>query len=318
MKAVTTNEPPIYRIAVPNPYFESDVNVWIIAGRPLTMIDTGIGTPEALRALEEGLQKHGFHLEEVEQVILTHKHPDHMGLAKVVGERSGASVFVHQEDWPDVTHFQERREHFLRVTLERLKDWGAPESEVDALKQALTLAGGLARSAPAEPLREGQRLVAGEGEIEVLHMPGHTQGSICLRYHDFLFSGDHLLPDYTPNVGAGDLERSGMLGRFLDSLSRLLSLQDGQLLVLPGHGQSIQDPVSRIQHILQHHRERDQAILDALRTGPPRSVYEIAQALFGQLKSFHIVLGAGEVNAHLELLEEKGLVFRSRRGYVLA
>ena len=69
--------------------FEGELNLYVIAGDPLTLVDTGIGTPEALVALEKGLWSHGLSIDDVRQVVLTHKHADHIGLAGDIRERSG-------------------------------------------------------------------------------------------------------------------------------------------------------------------------------------------------------------------------------------
>lgn len=60
--------------------FEGEINLYVIAGDPLTVIDTGIGTPEAPAAVEAGLKEHGLSIEAIEQIVLTHKHADHIGL----------------------------------------------------------------------------------------------------------------------------------------------------------------------------------------------------------------------------------------------
>ncbi len=70
--------------------FEGELNLYVIAGDPLTLVDTGIGTPEALAALEAGLIEQGLSIDDVKQVLLTHKHADHIGLAADVRDRSGA------------------------------------------------------------------------------------------------------------------------------------------------------------------------------------------------------------------------------------
>ena len=72
--------------------------MYVIAGDPLTVIDTGIGTPEALAAMEAGLAAHGLSIEAIRQVVLTHKHADHIGLARDIRDRSGATVYIHEDD----------------------------------------------------------------------------------------------------------------------------------------------------------------------------------------------------------------------------
>jgi glyoxylase-like metal-dependent hydrolase (beta-lactamase superfamily II) len=142
----------------------------------------------------------------------------------------------------------------------------------------------------------------------VIHTPGHTQGSISLRYGNHLFSGDHVLPTISPNIGAGELRRSGMMRRFLDSLDRVAKLQADDLVVLPGHGKPFSNLAERCGQLRAHHEKRETAILEILRAGEPKTVYEVASTLWRKLPGYHLTLGTAEVNAHLEKSVEDGTV----------
>lgn len=317
-------EPHVFRIEVPNPYFESATNVYLIAARPLTLIDTGIGSDAALQALEQGLQEHGCSLDAIEQVILTHKHPDHFGLARTIHERSAARVFIHQDDLADVTRFDEGRADFVHRTVELLRTWGTPQHELDRLPADIGRTAALARSIAAEPLADGQRLPLeapngqpGSCDLEVVHTPGHTEGSICLRFGRHLFTGDHLLPNYTPNIGAGAFGAPRMLDRYLASLDRLRAFQTEHPDVLPGHGSRVANLTARIDAIQDHHVARADGILRILSDGRAHTVYEIAKALFRRLRGFHLVLGTAETYAHLELLEDQARLARDDGRYRL-
>src|SRR5262249_13288737 len=84
------------RIVLPTPFPVGPVNVWLLRGDPLTLVDAGPHTPEALATLERGLGELGVRLEDIEQLVLTHQHPDHVGLAATVVERSGCPVAAHE------------------------------------------------------------------------------------------------------------------------------------------------------------------------------------------------------------------------------
>jgi glyoxylase-like metal-dependent hydrolase (beta-lactamase superfamily II) len=137
-----------------------------------------------------------------------------------------------------------------------------------------------------------------DGELKVVHTPGHTLGSVCFQYGNLLFSGDHLLPNYTPNVGATDVNTEGLLSQYLSSLEKISQLS-GITLALPGHGEPIEDIPTRTAIIEAHHQQRLQQILAALSEDRPESIYEIALRLFGSLREHHVLLGCGEVYAHL-------------------
>jgi glyoxylase-like metal-dependent hydrolase (beta-lactamase superfamily II) len=123
-----------------------------------------------------------------------------------------------------------------------------------------------------------------------------------------LFSGDHVLPTISPNIGAGEMRRRGMMTRFLNSLDRIAPLESEGLVVLPGHGGPFSNLSQRIAQLKEHHAQRERAILEILRAGEPKTVYEIARALWSKLPGYHLVLGTSEVNAHLEKSINEGQV----------
>jgi glyoxylase-like metal-dependent hydrolase (beta-lactamase superfamily II) len=303
-----STDAPVYHVGIPNPMFEGVINLYVIAGDPLTVIDTGIGTPEALVALEEGLKSHGLSIEAIGQVVLTHKHADHIGLASEIRRRSGAPVLVHEDDWDGVANLDARHVEFIPLVRQRLRDFHTPQADIEALAKFLDHGKRFARQTPAEKLHDNQKLPLSGQDLEVLHTPGHTQGSICLHYGRYLFSGDHVLPTSTPNIGAGELRRSGMMTRFLDSLDRVARLQSDDLIVLPGHGSRFSNLAERVAELKAHHGQREEAILEILRSGGPKTVYEIAKSLWPRLPGYHLVLGTSEVNAHLEKSLAENLV----------
>jgi len=222
--------PGVRRLQLPNPYFEGQNNVYLLEGKPLTLIDTGINTPLALSALESGLHNCGHTPEELEQILLSHKHLDHFGLARGLQERSGARVYIQQADWDEVAHFEARSRQVTRRYRAFLTEWGVPAELTDSLAFLRSDYSRLARSVAAKPLSDGQRLPLAQGELIVIHTPGHTRGSACFRYGRLLFSGDHLLPNYTPNVGATDMESSQLLSQYLGSLEKIRRLAGIELV----------------------------------------------------------------------------------------
>jgi glyoxylase-like metal-dependent hydrolase (beta-lactamase superfamily II) len=298
--------------------FEGEINLYVIAGDPLTVIDTGIGTPEALEAMEAGLRARGFSIEDIRQVVLTHKHADHIGLARDIHDRAGARVLIHEDDWDSLTHLDERHAEFIPLVSERMRSFHTPEEEIESLVKFLGHGRRFARETPAEKLVDGQKLVVSGTDLEVIHTPGHTQGSICLRYGRHLFSGDHVLPTISPNIGAGEMRRSGMMGRFLASLDRVAAIESDDLIVLPGHGRPFSNLAERAAELKAHHGQREEAILKILRSGEPKTVYEIARSLWSRLPGYHLALGTSEVNAHLEKSCDDGAVRQTNGRYTAA
>ncbi len=306
----------VIKITVPNPYFEQSSNVYLIADEELALIDTGIDTDETFDVLKNALAQAGFSIKEIKKIFITHKHPDHFGMAGRIQSESNAKVYIHQGDWEYVAHFTERRDEVLEEYAKTMLRWGVPKEAVDSVIELLKKGSVIARSVKAQMLADGQAVPLGRERIVVVHTPGHTQGSACFRYKNTLFTGDHLLPDYTPNIGATDALMSGMLKKYVQSLLKIRQL-DG-IEVLPGHGEKIFNHKALIDSIIQHHEERKRSILKILSGGIPRTAYQIALELFGSLDSYHVMLGAGEVHAHLENLERTGDVRRLGNNYIAA
>lgn len=298
----------IIQIPIPNPYFEGNSNAYALeigAGK-LLLVDTGIGTDEAFSYFRRDLESHGYALKDISVVFLTHKHSDHFGMAHKIREISGARVYVHEDDWNDVAHYTERRDEVAEMYRKTMLFWGISPEAVQMFSVMRQNFDALAHSVSAEKLRDGQKLKIGNSEFAVIHTPGHTQGSGCFLYGEKIFTGDHLLPNYTPNIGATDITVGKMLSKFLKSLEKIRPYSERE--ALPGHGTSMQNFAARIDTIVQHHHERQEKILRILTDRKLHTIVEIAMALFGTMREHHLLLGCGEVHAHLEMLQEKDCV----------
>jgi glyoxylase-like metal-dependent hydrolase (beta-lactamase superfamily II) len=301
------SDPPIINLDIPNPFFEGRNRVYVIRADPVTMIDTGVATQRAFDALVDRLAEHGLSIGDIGRVILTHKHVDHIGNAWRIQQQSGAEIMIHESEMHAVQEVDPGGRTFSDLVRERLTLWQVP---ADAFPKSKESAGPSWEIEPADPtpLVDGQRIELGGDELEVIHTPGHTYGSICLKFGRMLLSGDHVLPDISPNIGGGDMRRRGLLKDFLQSLQRVSDLESEIDNVLPGHGQPFPDLSARCRALRDHHGERLEKILDLLEKKGPLRVYETARNLFGEMNDFHIVLGCAEAHAHLEYLVDEGRV----------
>jgi glyoxylase-like metal-dependent hydrolase (beta-lactamase superfamily II) len=315
---MSTTEVPVHRIALPNPFFEGCTNAYVIAGEPLTLIDTGIGTEDSFQALERAFQSHGLNLADIKQIVLTHHHMDHFGQARRLRDLSGATVFIHHDDLGAVLRYTEMLPETVGRIRFLLEQADVPAADVATIT-SMYAAGStrLARSVPAEPVNDGQRISAGGGQLEVIHTPGHTLGNICLRYGRYLFSSDHVLPGISPNIGT-DVTGGRLLARYLASLEKVRVLADEISLVFPGHGEPFADLRGRADELIAHHRQREAALLVLVRSGGPQTIYQLATRLFRKLEGFHIVLGAAETWAHLEKLVDERQVLRQDNRFRVA
>jgi len=163
-------------------------------------------------------------------------------------------------------------------------------------------------SARATSIEDGDSIDLGQAKLEIIHTPGHTKGSVCIRYGNILFSGDHVLPEISPNIGGGDLKHSGLLNEFLRSLRRCQDIAPDIQQVMPGHGDPFSNLHERCQVLYDHHEKRLDEVSDILNDQGPQSVYSIATQMFGEIRDMHVVLGCAEAQAHLEFLVDAGRV----------
>jgi glyoxylase-like metal-dependent hydrolase (beta-lactamase superfamily II) len=264
-----------------------------------------------------GLEENGLSIADVRRVILTHKHIDHIGNAWRIQQESAAQILIHEHEMQSVGQVDPDGERFKELVRRRLDGWQVPR---DALPRDSSSSGRRWDIESCEPtaLGDGQRLSQGDGELEIIHTPGHTMGSICIKHGPCLFSGDHVLRDISPNVGGGDMRRQGMLGHYLGSLQRIVDEVESDVHVSPGHGDPFIGLHPRCRELLEHHQERLNNVIEILQRDSDQTVYEIARQLFGEMKDYHVVLGCAEAAAHLEYLEHEGRVTSGEGRYRLA
>ena len=315
---IETIRPNLFRIPVPlpgNPLKE--LNSYLIRGRARSLlIDTGFRQEPCRQALLAGLEELGVRREETD-VLLTHLHSDHSGLAPEFVSGTGR-IYISDVDRRLLEDFGPERwkksdaafaaEGFPPALLAR----GAEENPARALAPAPT-----DRYVSLFP---GDVVEAGDYRLRCLATPGHTPGHLCFWCEEegILFSGDHVLFDIPPNstawTGVAD-----SLGDYLNSLETVRAC--GDPLVLPGHrGRGSLGP--RIDALLAHHQRRLDEALKAVREHPGLPAYDLAGYLTWKIRAaswaeFPLAqkwFAVGECMAHLDHLTAEGLIRRETGG----
>lgn len=297
------------RIILGNDEFEGENNAYVLHdGDSLALVDTGIATTDVREDLREGLAEYGYEFSDVDDIVLTHFHTDHAGLAGEVQAESDATVSVHEADAPivegdeaAVAALDERRREYLET-------WGIPASKREELLGVVEAVTRLNESYPTvTPIEDGDTLEVGGQTLEAVHAPGHALGLCCFEIggRDEAFVGDVILPVYTPNVGGADVRVERPLETYLETL-RTIADRDYDR-VWPGHRDPIEEPTERALTIIDHHRERTERVVDVLAEHGPADPWAVSAELFGELEGIHIVHGPGEAFAHLDHLVHEGV-----------
>jgi glyoxylase-like metal-dependent hydrolase (beta-lactamase superfamily II) len=312
----------VHRLAIPTPFAVGRVNVYLIDDEPLTLVDAGPNSGTSFDELQRGIEGLGHALEDIELVIITHQHIDHLGLVSLVAARSGADVAAIDAAVPYVENFSQEAQADDDFARDIMLRHGIPADVVAALQsvsRAFRAWG--ARAEVTRPLRDGEALALRDRTLRVHHRPGHSPTDTI--FHDperrMLIAADHLLAHVSSNAlltrprdGSG--QRPKALVQYLDSLAATREMNVD--LVLPGHGDPITNHRELIDQRLTFHRRRADKIHRLLEERP-RSAYEIAQALWGNIAVTQAFLTLSEVLGHLDLLEAEGRIREFARDGVI-
>ena len=298
-------------ISVPTPFYIGPVNVYLIAEDPVTIIDTGPKTKEAIEALRTGLREAGFLVSDLRRIVLTHAHEDHCGLAKSLrDEAKNAEVFVH--NW-ETGHRHSRLEYDENLKL--LERAGVPVVEIERMRRMYDSVRQYADSFgdnECTSLWDDGELEFESGSLRILHTPGHTPGSCSfLREADrTIIAGDCVLKRITPNpVLSPDpvdpSRRFPSLAEYLVSLARLRSFSP--TLVYGGHGEPIRDYEELFHRYFRAFQERQTQVINLVaKIGV--TAWDVALEMFPKADDVHRFLSVSESVAHLDLAHSEGKI----------
>jgi glyoxylase-like metal-dependent hydrolase (beta-lactamase superfamily II) len=295
------------------PFQLNHVNIYLLAdGDGWAMIDSGFGNEETIAAwtaLFEGPLKN-FN---ITRLIVTHSHPDHVGLAGWIVERFNCPLVMSQVEYLQSVYHQNRgteeRKEAQRLFFRR---HGMDESLTDKLlgrgqdylKRVSTLPASYRR------ISHGDEISIGTRRFKVITGGGHALDQVmlyCAAYKLFL-SADQVLSKISPNVSVWAVEPDqNSLGEYLASLASLTTTLPYDALVLPGHGVPFYGLKTRIKQLADHHEERCGMIAAACREAPKTSA-ELVPVVFYKypLDAHQTGFAAGELIAHVNYMLNEG------------
>jgi glyoxylase-like metal-dependent hydrolase (beta-lactamase superfamily II) len=301
------------QIEAPLPHVRS-VNIWLLRGSPLTLIDSGPRSDAALSALEAGLRREGLRVEDIELVVPTHHHLDHTGLIATIVARSGARVAALDRAADYGAHYVERADADRAFSRELMRHHGVPDERIDANEGFWDYIRDTSESYRTDVrLSDGDLIRAGGRDLRVLARPGHSTTDALLvdEQNATAFVGDHLLAGISSNAEVVPVaEPTGSRPRarieYLSNLKRTASMPLDELLT--GHGGRVADHVGLVRRRLDEHHRRCGRITQVLADGPANA-YGIARHLWSpRTVAEQPLLVVWEVLGHLDLLLDAGTV----------
>jgi glyoxylase-like metal-dependent hydrolase (beta-lactamase superfamily II) len=303
----------IVQIQAPLPHIGS-VNLWLLRGEPLTLIDTGPRSDEALTALEASLRKEDLRVEDIELVIPTHHHLDHTGLIATIVARSGARVAALDRAAEYGAHYAQRSAADRSFSRELMRHHGVPESVIESGEGFWDYIRDTSEAYRTDVVLADRDVIAAGGrDLRIVARPGHstTDALFVDERSGTAFVGDHLLAGISSNaeivpVAEPTGSRPQARTQYLASLERTASMP--LALLLTGHGDAVADHRGLVRRRFAEHRRRCQRILAVLEEGP-LNAYGIAKHLWSaRTVAEQPLLVVWEVLGHLDLLLDEGAV----------
>jgi glyoxylase-like metal-dependent hydrolase (beta-lactamase superfamily II) len=312
--------PPVHRLELPTPFAVGSVNAWLLAGEPLALVDAGPCREATRAALDRALAEHGLRVEDIELVVLTHQHIDHVGLGAEVAARAGARVAASA---PLATYLADQQrsmrvdDDYAGALMERHGVDASTRETLNEVTHAFHRYAGGSLDVD-EVLEDGGTLVAGGRTFSVHVRPGHSPtDTVFFDASDGLFiGGDHLLERISSNpiahvpVGAEDgaelaarRDRPRPLVSYIDGLAATAAMDVAT--VLPGHGAAFADHRDRAEKRIVMHGRRARRIL---RDVDDSSAWDLVGRLWRELPVAQAYLALSEVLGHLDVLERDGRV----------
>ena len=270
--------PGVRRLRAPNPspMTEAGTNSYILGEGEVAIVDPGPAIADHAQAILSALAPG----ERVVAIIVTHRHADHAALARPLAEACGGAA---------VLAFDPAEAAVARLprTLAGI-DIGGGEGLEPGFRADAHLA-------------DGAGLPLGGGELVAIHTPGHLDDHLCLRWGDAILSGDHVMGWAPSLVSPPD----GDMGAYMRSLGRLE--REGAAMLLPGHGDPVGDPATRIAGLRAHRLGREAAVRAALAEGP-KTLAAITFSVYGAMPPGLAAAAERNALAHLIDLERRGEV----------
>ena len=258
-------------------------NTWIVySNNDAILVDSGFGDRTSFLSLKNYINNFLPNIK-IHYVLLTHHHSDHSSGARQLSEIFNSKVLIHKQEKKMLKTKTESDDIPVRYRKKRQK-WEDEKVQTPISKY----------------IEHGYQINIGNLNIEALHTPGHTLGSICYLFRNerVLFTGDTILGYDTVSISAPP---NGDMNLYLKSLKKLNRYK--LKYIAPGHGNVIANPKQKINKLILHRLNREKQIIDLIDQGHKLDS-DLLNAIYPNLQKGLKNSALNQIRSHLYRLKE--------------
>lgn len=314
LPAVEEVRPGVWSIPVPfiNNPMRYTLAYLLVGDGEAALVDPGWDSEEGWEILQAGLAAAGLQPADITGIVVTHFHPDHLGMAARLRAASGAWVALGADE-PLAVQWRGDPQRFVAADRVQFAAWGVPAEFLNEVTfNTDTWAQLTSVDQPQRRLADGELLPIAGLRVRVLATPGHTPGHICLvdEANQLILTGDHVLPRITPHVSLEAQIHANPLADYLQSLQ--VMAVGAETEVLPAHEYRFRGLPERVAELQDHTLERSREVIAVLESGTAATVWDVSKQLgwsrgFASLRGFTLRLALAETASHLVYLSGQGM-----------